>query len=547
MNQAEIETQSFQRDCQAVRENPRCSIRKSSALEFVREVSSCKMQMKAAQCDSFFKKYPSLASHQNSCAIGDVCAGRSHLAMREGCRQVGIELAESINGDCKKGYTQGICIAGNLIRSSFDSMLPYLKGPLFGGRSIVADTYRGTKKAIEFTQHFSCVDTLMQNKLACYIAVGSGAAILSRGAAQLRFATIAREIEGLDAASSVRTANIAQKAVKPPSASKILAEVEKPRRDLLFEDSTKPNQPIIAVNEMSLRKRVIRKIKTFNSSRTHDGNSIEKFYTSPDSLFAKDSLPRFTSRGISSEEGVIKPGSNTQLNAIVAEVEANGGQVRSLSNVALDMSRTPWRNSYFRTSDDGVPIIALEKGESISTAVHELEHFRDFVRVRDNFIREGVGPEQARMKAKKFMENRNPEILRQTEQHAVRAELDSTQSTLLSDHLVERVVYPEKAAISRAISRAEVLGNPLSPKQTVQINGFMDDAIQKALRTREIRREFLSEYLLDPTLSRAQRTAAQRQLQTSSDITTLSREMELDPHPALLNLFRQRLPKSIGP
>ena len=196
--EAESERDLVRRSCEVRKSNPRCALKPFALNALAQEFNSCRTQYEAAGCNRFLESYPGYAAHRRDCDSDDICASSNFMTLADGCKDAGIEFSRSVRGDCEKGVLEGVCIAGGLVKSSVLSILPYLQGPLFGGRSIASDVFTSVKQATDLGVHLSCLDREMQAKLACSLAVQSGLALVTRGAASARYAVMMQELRVLE-------------------------------------------------------------------------------------------------------------------------------------------------------------------------------------------------------------------------------------------------------------------------------------------------------------------------------------------------------------
>lgn len=194
----------LEQTCSQVLTTPHCKIPAGSLAALATQVNSCDVRLKGAGCTDFFQRHPNLKNHEARCDVKDICRLHDSRTLVEGCREAGIEVATAMTGDCKKGAFQGVCIGGNVIWDGLKSLWDYGRGPLFGGRALASDLYSGTKKTADYGLHLSCVDAVTQSKLICYAGVSAGLILVAKGAASLRYAALAEEIEGGEVASAVK-------------------------------------------------------------------------------------------------------------------------------------------------------------------------------------------------------------------------------------------------------------------------------------------------------------------------------------------------------
>ena len=198
---------------------------------------------------------------------------------------------------------------------------------------------------------------------------------------------------------------------------------------------------------------------------------------------------RFNSRakGLTYEKEAVLNGHNKYYNSAIDELKLANGELRRLGMLTADIfpPRGEIGLSYFRVTDEGIPIVAIERKVSRAMIEHEMQHFRDWNAMRLKFISEGFSPLEAALKSKKFYFT--PSKVRQTEFNAVKEELKYLNATVLDVEFLRRIVYPEIATIVKTINFQQLTKKKMSSKTKRLLNSFMDKAISKAIRIRRLR------------------------------------------------------------
>ncbi|HEY8270158.1 MAG TPA: hypothetical protein VIG33_04670 [Pseudobdellovibrionaceae bacterium] len=244
------------------------------------------------------------------------------------------------------------------------------------------------------------------------------------------------------------------------------------------------------------------------------------------------------------EDAVIKPGPDASLNAIIAEVERAGGEVRSIDKLSLGvLPSTKVENlSYFIIDKSGKPIIALEKGADAATIAHELDHFRMWQSFKEKFIKEGLSEKEAIAKANKVMTSSSPKLIRSAEASAVDAELQHRNFSLFNSDLTKRIVYPERAAITKTYEQATDI-KKIPKKYLAQVYQQMDAAIAKALTIRELRISEIQIQIRKPNITPSEYNQLNIKLTEQFNYDTLGKEMGFIDSSKSMKLFKTRFPE----
>lgn len=276
------------------------------------------------------------------------------------------------------------------------------------------------------------------------------------------------------------------------------------------------------------------------------GNPVKPFVPNGFSPFdlSWETVPHLDIRimGFVYERGVVKSGRNLYLNEVIRELEHSGGELRALKPFAADFLADFKENglSYFRLSEEGAPILAIEPNSPRSTIEHELQHFRDWKKIRDELVGKGIEPKEAGYRANKIIGS-SPKMIRWTEANAVGREIEHSGLTIFDEELTRRLIYPEIAGIVNALQREETL-NSNGKRQMIE---YMDVAIEKTIRMRELRIATLRDEQLSKQLGYVSRNKSEKLIRQARDLSTLKSEMGLDEpmvrEGATAKLFDSRL------
>ncbi len=249
----------------------------------------------------------------------------------------------------------------------------------------------------------------------------------------------------------------------------------------------------------------------------HGGNPVVYF---PEKTGTENFL-RIGNGGFVHEAGVIQVGRNQLLNGTIKELESAGGEVRSVQTlVSLTLIPRNSGDSYFRVSANGAPILAIERGSSNATILHELAHFRDWLGFRNDFLADGFDKKVAGLKAKAKLAS-SPSMTQWTESNAVRAEQALTRSDVTDSHFLRRSVYPEIAAVLKANSKKK----KLSARRKHELDAMLDTAIEKAIAIRRLRLTYFQDELAKETPNSRQADILQGNIAAAADFNTLSKEL----------------------
>lgn len=263
-----------------------------------------------------------------------------------------------------------------------------------------------------------------------------------------------------------------------------------------------------------------------------------KVLGSPIEYFAKKRHYQSGSSMTSYEIGRLVPGEDAHTNAILEEIRALGGEVTVLrielkraDEATLKVAQAVDATGAFTVEDDRPRLVV---GQSITREllVHEMTHFRDFMKILAEEKAKGLEGEEAIRSAGERMFS--AEGMLATERHAVSRQLREryrlTGFQPDDPGLIERMAYPEVAVM------ANRFGLIIQGETPWGFDYLMDRAIWKALLIRELRYRIARDSNDTAAMARAR------------DISTLYREMvdewllPIQTPDTIYAAFVQRLP-----